>query len=197
MIEAINIYSKSADKLGRDLTNPSYAKRGKSEFDIQIPSSYKQPKDYILPNIKDFGWAIKKYGEGITAKDVWGNSVEAWYFANRTEEQTYNEELMSKLIQKKFKTYPNLISQIDERGGLEFLELCEHTVNGNGSWEGKGLKSNFIKVLIDAYNNIKIEEKHPDTSGLYELSGLKEIFENTEKIEIKPPETVEDESFWS
>ena len=51
----------------------------------------------------------------------------------------------------KLNTYPNLITEIDKRGGLEFLQLCSHVVSGNKNWEGIGEKSNFIKVLCSAY----------------------------------------------
>ena len=62
---------------------------------------------------------------------------------------------MLQLIVCKFNTYPNLISEIDKKGGLEFLKLCSHVVSGNKNWECIGEKSNFIKVLIQAYKHNK------------------------------------------
>lgn len=162
----INIYSKSPDKLGRDLTNPSYAKNGTSEFDITPTKKYRNPDSYILPNIKLFDWALRRFGIKATAKDAWGNSVEAWYFSNTKDEkgkdtknQWQKEEIMLDLIICKFETYPYLIDQIDLRGGINWLTQCSHIVSGNKNWEGVGEKSNFIKVLCKAYRIVKGYEK--------------------------------------
>lgn len=77
--------------------------------------------------------------------------------------QIEKEQIMKQLIICKFSTYPKLIIEIDKRGGLEFLKKCSHIVSGNKHWEGVGEKSNFIKVLISAYKNVKgiveIEQK--------------------------------------
>lgn len=158
VIQGINIYTKSSDLLGRQLTNPSYAKNNKSEFDINPIGDWIQPKDFILPNIKLFQWAINKYRINTNAENAWGKSVEAWYFANtcgRPFLLAKKKEIMEKLIICKFETYPFLISEIDKRGGLEFLKRCSHIVSGNKNWEGEGLKSNFIRVLCNAYCNNK------------------------------------------
>ena len=111
------------------------------------------PKDYILPNIKLFSWAKKRYGLDATAQNAWGKSVEAWYFANtnKTMNQKQKQAIMRHFVICKFNIYPNLITEIDKRGELEFLKLCSHVVSGNKNWEGIGEKSNFIKVLCSAY----------------------------------------------
>lgn len=165
MIEGINIFTKSPDWLGKALTNPSYAKNNKSEYDIEANLKI-HPKDYILPNINLFEWAKKRYGLKATAENAWGKSVEAWYFANTKltqMKQFEKEQIMKQLIICKFSTYPKLIIEIDKRGGLEFLKKCSHIISGNKHWEGVGEKSNFIKVLISAYKNVKgiveIEQK--------------------------------------
>lgn len=159
MIQGINIYTKSSDLLGRQLTNPSYAKNNKSEFDIELPlGNLTHPSTFILPDIKLFSWARNKYGENVTAQNAWGLSVEAWYFANTCGHPyllAKKKEIMQKLIVCKFEIYPFLINEIDNRGGLEFLKKCSHVVSGNKNWEGEGLKSNFIKVLCNSYCEIK------------------------------------------
>ena len=138
-----------------------YAKNGKSEFDI-IPSdkTLLNPKDVKLnPMDKAVIWAINR---GLkTYKDAYGESVEAWYKANNAETKNileenaidkYDFDLMVGLITDKFVQYPNLLKQIDEKGGLEFLQKSTHTM-GNNRWSSNNPKNMFIKALIQAYKN--------------------------------------------
>lgn len=71
MIEGINIFTKSPDWLGKALTNPSYAKNNKSEYDIETNLKI-HPKDYILPNINLFEWVKKRYDLKATAEKCLG-----------------------------------------------------------------------------------------------------------------------------
>lgn len=145
-MNGINIYTKSEDWLGRALTNVHYAKNNKSNFDIN-------PKLNDLIKIKPECFSIN---HNTNARNRWGNSVEAWYKANSKDlPQKTKQTIMLHLMVCKFKTYPILITEIDKRGGLEFLKLCSHVVSGNKNWEGVGEKSNFIKVLIQAYKHNK------------------------------------------
>lgn len=161
MIRGINIISHSQDKLGRDLTNPSYAKNGITDFDISPNKFYPEakwilPKNYLLSDKNRFKWVIRKFGNNITAEQIWGNSVEAWYFANTENiSQISKEVVMLKLIICKLKTYTKLVDQIDERGGIEFLKSCSHIISGKKIWEGVGENSRFIKILIEAYLVVK------------------------------------------
>ncbi len=141
-MNGINIYTKSEDWLGRALTNVHYAKNNKSDYDIN-------PKLNDLIKIKPENFLISN---NTNAKNRWGNSVEAWYKANSKDlPQKTKQTIMLHLMVCKFTTYSNLITEIDKRGGLEFLKLCSHVVSGNKNWEGIGEKSNFIKVLCSAY----------------------------------------------
>lgn len=157
----MNIYSKSLDLLGRQLTNPSYAKNNISEFDIQPPvGNWVSPVGFIVPNTRRFEWAIKQHGKDVTLENIWGKSVEAWYIANTVKSSKLQKHIiMQCLILYKFQTYPFLIKSIDDRGGLEFLKTCDHIIPRNstrtGNWEGVGLKSNFIKILCNCYCIIK------------------------------------------
>jgi hypothetical protein len=65
---------------------------------------------------------------------------------------------MSDLIKVKLQTYPDLVNQINERGGRNFLLASKHVVSGNINWEGQGLESNFIKALVRAYDSIEQKE---------------------------------------
>jgi len=100
------------------------------------------------------------------AKDLM--DVESLYKANaskikaphlNTEEALkYDMNLMYKLQVQKLRKNPELINEINERGGLQFLLASEHTVGvKNSRWEGKGINSNFIKVLVESYTTVAKE----------------------------------------
>ncbi len=128
--------------LGNSLTNVHYATNGKSAFDI-IPS------DKSLTLTKE-------------AKAKWGESVEAWYKSNNAqtrgipegvEGDKYDMDLMVGLITDKLKQYPNLVEQINQNGGLSFLQKSTHNM-GNGRWSSKNPKNMFMNSLIQAYKNV-------------------------------------------
>jgi hypothetical protein len=130
-VVGINIYSKSTDALGRALTNPTYDK-------------------YTLDSVPGLANVPTKF------KDA-----ERWYLANKATTGTAAEKLaadmltMKAVIIAKLQKYPELVTQITERGGKEFLKASEHTVGVKGSrWEGVGSKSNFMKVLNAAYQDV-------------------------------------------
>lgn len=128
-VQGINIYSKSADTLGKALTNPTYSK-------YQIPDS--------TGKMFDVETIYKANASRKTAKSL-----------NAAEALAYDMNLMYRLQVQKLLKYPELVQQITDRGGVKFLEASEHTVGVAGSrWEGKGAESNFIKVLIKAYEAV-------------------------------------------
>jgi len=97
------------------------------------------------------------------AKDLM--DVEAPYKANASKIKApklnaedalkYDMNLMYNLQVQKFQKNPELIDEINARGGLQFILNSEHTVGVKGSrWEGKGLESNFIKVLAQSYTKV-------------------------------------------
>lgn len=147
-IQGIDITSKSTDALGKALTNVHYATNGKSKFDIK-------PSNRELTLTKE-------------AKAKWGESVEAWYKSNNAQikgipegEQgdKYDFDLMVGLITDKLTQYPNLVQQINERGGIGFLQKSTHNM-GTGRWSSKNPKNMFIKSLIEAYKNITNQQNN-------------------------------------
>jgi len=62
--------------------------------------------------------------------------------------------LMSLILNAKLKQHPELIQDIEDSGGDYFLKNCDHIVYNNSDWEGKGVESLFIRVLMNVYNNI-------------------------------------------
>lgn len=77
---------------------------------------------------------------------------------NMEEALKYDMNLMWELQVKKFRKNPELIDEINERGGLEFIKQSSHIVGVRGSrWEGEGMNSNFIKVLVQSYTTVAKE----------------------------------------
>jgi hypothetical protein len=100
------------------------------------------------------------------AKDLY--DVETTYKANASiikapqlnaeEALKYDMNLMYQLQLKKFRQNPELIDEINAEGGLEFIKQSSHVVGvKNNRWEGKGLESNFIKVLAKSYETVSKE----------------------------------------
>ncbi len=100
------------------------------------------------------------------AKDLM--DVEAPYKANASkikaphlnadEALKYDMNLMYNLQVQKFRRNPELIDEINDAGGLEFIKNSSHIVGvKNSRWEGKGMESNFIKVLAKSYETVAKE----------------------------------------
>lgn len=67
----------------------------------------------------------------------------------KTNYATMVEILVAKLTQ-----HPELISGINERGGLAYIQQSTHNVVGDAYWESSG-QNKFIEALADAYKLVK------------------------------------------
>ena len=90
--------------------------------------------------------------------------------------------LMYKLQVEKFKKNPELIDEINENGGLDFIKQSSHIVGvKNSRWEGKGIESNFIKVLAKSYETVAkelnkfIESEIKDSNKPQQLSLFEDL----------------------
>jgi exodeoxyribonuclease-5 len=84
--------------------------------------------------------------------------VEGPYKANKTGVLKDDMNLMYKLQVEKFRKNPELIDEINAVGGLDFIKASSHEVGvKNSRWEGKGMESNFIKVLAQSYTKVAKE----------------------------------------
>ena len=105
---------------------------------------------------------------GLNAKDKKRFfDLETRYQANKSKASTdvqrmiEDKKTMQLLMEKKLKQNPEIIREIDKRGGLEFLHGSWHIprksgkVNPKSRWEGKIGESEFINTLIAAYKNVK------------------------------------------
>ena len=172
--KGINISSKAPTMLGKALSNPHFAMNLHTPYDIDptievkgtsydvnpvTKERWKTPLELLLPR-NEYDWVYKKQkGDHlVSARTVWGNSVEAWYKANTNYNMTSEDrrEVMATLIHMKLLTYPELFNAIQENGGVEFLKRSTHYVKTNRKdiWQGAGEDSGFIVALMDAYNRI-------------------------------------------
>jgi len=147
--DGINISTRSDDPFGRALTNPVWGskKDGKDYFDVETEYKKKQSRK--------------------TAPEL-----------GPEEALRHDTNLMYQLQREKFRRNPELIDEITNRGGAEFLENSEHTIGAKGSrWEGKGSKSNFIKVLKKAYEDsvAELSQLKQEKVGNFDTSSAPEF----------------------
>lgn len=86
--------------------------------------------------------------------------AEAFYQFMKPELNSNNMDqllgIMAIVLMCKLEQYPSLYEGIKKRGGIAWLDKCEHTVHlpsriNGGCWEGKGRQSYFIVALMYAY----------------------------------------------
>lgn len=143
-VKGINIFSGEKG-LGGALTNPTELSKLKGSIDKSYPVTFQN----------------KRYPDTETAyKNLKGENSEE------------NDLLMVRLIHQKFKEYPELFAEITSRGGSAFIKACSHFTYaksaGFQSWEGQGLESRFIRVLLKAYETYQ-ENNLEDSTGQVSL----------------------------
>ena len=125
----MNISSRSSDPLLAALTNPTELARRKGNLATLYP-------------------LVDKTGR------VW-RDAEAAYKAYKTGDTPRDERVIVRIIALKLKQHPELVEGITARGGIAYLERCDHLVGVRGSrWEGRGRKSRFIRCLIAAFETV-------------------------------------------
>lgn len=140
-MEGINIYSGEKG-LGGKLTNPTELAKYKGCIEKSFPITYQN----------------KRYPDVETAYKIL--KVEGQFEDNDT--------LMVCLIAQKFQEYPELLQEVQARGGVAFLEECWHFTSAKTasfqSWEGKGRQSRFIRNLIGGFEKALLGDTS-DASG--------------------------------
>ena len=126
----MNISSRSTDPFLAALTNPTERARRKGRLARSYP-------------------VVDKTGK------VWPDS-EAAYKAFKTGDTPHDERVMVRIIAAKLQQHHELVTRISGRGGVTFLERCDHLVGvKNSRWEGRGRESRFIRCLIAAYEGVR------------------------------------------
>ena len=127
----MNISSRSHDSLLAALTNPTELARRKGNLRRSYP-------------VVD------------TTGKRWADS-EAAYKAFKSGDTPRDERVMVRIISAKLEQHPELVAGIGARGGVSFLERCDHLVGVRGSrWEGRGRESRFIRCLIAAFERSQL-----------------------------------------
>lgn len=81
--------------------------------------------------------------------------AESAYKFYKTGNLTNDMTIMTGIIIAKLQQHPRLKLTITKLGGVLWLESCSHIVGvKNSRWEGKGINSNFIICLINAYKQV-------------------------------------------
>ena len=128
----MNISSRSQDSLLAALTNPTELAKRKGNLRRSYP-------------VVD------------TTGKQWPDS-EAAYKAFKSGDTPRDERVMVRIIAAKLGQHPELVAGIGERGGVAFLERCDHLVGVRSSrWEGRGRESRFIRCLIAAFERVSDE----------------------------------------
>jgi hypothetical protein len=128
----INIWSGSKDRLGAALTNMTVRANEKGTLDRQYTVTF---DNVIYRDAEQAYQKLKKVGAPVAE----------------------NLPLMTQIITAKLQQHPQLVSDIDARGGEPWLLASQHTVPTatRHDWEGVGIKSPFMRALIDAYRTVK------------------------------------------
>jgi hypothetical protein len=162
-----NPFSSVPAEISKGLIATNSTKESVEKYINWVINGYKnQPK-----GINIFSKSSETLGKRLTnpnwyAKDLM--DVEAPYKANASkikapqlnadEALQYDMNLMYNLQVQKFRKNPELIDEINQVGGLEFIKQSSHIVGvKNSRWEGKGMDSNFIKVLAKSYETVAKE----------------------------------------
>jgi hypothetical protein len=147
-----------------DNKNLIYFKAGyRSHADVLADFINNRTKQVTQPQVKGINIKSDKTNPNSLANRLtnpnWYSTglmdVEGPYKAGKTGVLKDDMNLMYKLQVEKFRKNPELIDEINAQGGLEFIQNSSHEVGVKGSrWEGKGMESNFIKVLAKSYTKV-------------------------------------------
>lgn len=143
----------------KDLQDKIFSVLLKFHKGVNIWSGSKELNGLAAALTNPTSWSRKK---GNIAQDypilVSGISyidVEEYYQKHKTEDQSENEVMMARIISLKFIQHPRLYKAVISRGGQEWLEKCSHLTGAKTArfqrWEGKGLDSRFITVLVAGF----------------------------------------------
>lgn len=130
-VSGINIFSGADTELGAALTNPTELAREKRRV-------------------------VKRYSVSFDGKMY--PDVEQAYHVLAGADAAIRDALMIELIAAKFQQHPELLVEIQNRGGTDFLTACSHWTNarteGAQAWEGQGLESRFIRNLVQGFMQV-------------------------------------------
>lgn len=151
-IKTLNIIGYSSIQGGQVLEQPQEGTVGTGQVQgINISS---KSTDILGKRLTNPNWYAKDLMDVETPYKTNASKIKAPNL-KADDALKYDMDLMHKLQVQKLQRNPELIDEINERGGLEFLKNSSHIVGvKNSRWEGVGEASNFIKVLIRSYTKV-------------------------------------------
>lgn len=142
--------SVNLDELGKESTNLV-------NTTIKGINIYSKSSDILGKRLTNPNWYAKDLMDVETPYKANASKIKASHL-NAEDALRYDMTLMYKLQVQKFRKNPELIDEINESGGLQFILNSEHSVGvKNSRWEGRGIESNFIKVLSQSYTTVAKE----------------------------------------
>jgi hypothetical protein len=160
-IRGENISSKGSE-LGKKLTNPY------NNLKIMFRGVEYKNSEHAYQTWKSGSFSKEVFDKGNKYEKP--GPTELRSKSNPRGNNTY--ELMVGVLTAKLEQHPELVSEINSKGGLEFLSKSTHNVTGDKYWESTG-ENNFIKALVEAYQSIKV------------LPENTQVETNQEQVEIK------------
>jgi hypothetical protein len=181
--EEISSYS---DNLAFALTNPVFTSPTGQEWKREWKEGQKKWREYMKGGI---------VFDGVKYRDV-----EQAYQKNKLDYPVgeIRDDFMLQLLEIKLKTYPKLVEGIDAKGGVDYLKNSTHQpTKQNSHWETGGNNA-FIKLLTQAYMNVKGLGKMEGTQlNMFETTTFTQemvdtINENVRKAGYKKQYTIEE-----
>jgi len=172
-IVGTNIISGSNDALSAALTNPTTIAKRKGTIIKDYPVMY----NGIRYPDAEAAYKSSKVNDDVLAK--------------KGQIDPRNNEIMQKILVVKLEQYPNLVTGITGRGGVEFLEASSHIGFGN-RFEGQGKNSAFINNLIEAYKTVagqklsNVDMDYDENDG-FDDDALMEIAMKRSKTNVNLP----------
>ena len=152
--EEISSYS---DNLAFALTNPVFTSPTGQEWKREWKEGQKKWREYMKGGIVFDG---DKYRD-----------VEQAYQKNKNDYAIgeIRDDFMLQLLELKLRTYPKLVEGIDAKGGIEYLKNSTYQpTKKNSHWETGGNNA-FIKLLTQAYANVKgLGKQEPTQLDLFQ-----------------------------
>jgi len=138
--EEISSYS---DNLAFALTNPVFTSPTGQEWKREWKEGQKKWREHMKGGI-------------IFEGKKWRDTEQAYQKnKERFPVGEARNNFMLELIEIKLRTYPKLVEGIDAKGGVDYLKNSTHQpTKKNSDWETGG-KNMFIKLLTQAYMNVK------------------------------------------
>jgi len=157
-----NITSNSKGLAGA-LTNPTKLSFEKGNIEKEYPVEFRG----------------KVWEDAEAAYQYHKSRIDDFFDSSLNMENDYR--LMKEIIAEKLKQYPELMQQIEDKGGIEYLESSTHSISEKydktSRWTGKGLDSQFIKALVNAYVEAKKtpESVTPKLATVLNVNGVAEV----------------------